>query len=174
MSSQSIKDNTPSPDEVPVKITSRFETWFANQGWSIRDYQRDMVRAYQKREDTLLIAPTGGGKTLGGFLPSLIALSEKDKTAKASLKVLYISPLRALTNDIQRNLMRPIEDMNLPIICATFYLIIKYVKIKKITFIFPWRELLVLIFIGLEMVFIKFFFLLKNKANVEAEWSCIT
>lgn len=74
-----------------------------------------MVRAFELRKDTLLIAPTGGGKTLAGFLPSLIDLSKKAPGAKPALHTLYISPLRALTNDIERNLNRPVSDLNLPI-----------------------------------------------------------
>lgn len=92
-----------------------FENWFLRQGWAIRDYQRDMVAAFMRGEDTLLIAPTGGGKTLAGFLPSLIDLSRKQDRAKPSLHTLYISPLRALTNDIERNLTRPVEELSLPI-----------------------------------------------------------
>ncbi len=60
----------------------------------------------------LLVAPTGGGKTLAGFLPSLIELSE---THSAGLHTLYISPLKALTADIGRNLARPIGELELPI-----------------------------------------------------------
>lgn len=92
-----------------------FEDWFAARGWSVRDYQRDMVRAFDHGEDTLLIAPTGGGKTLAGFLASLSDLREKPVDAEPALHTLYISPLRALTNDIERNLMRPVRDLNLPI-----------------------------------------------------------
>jgi len=99
------------PSSVPKKI----ETWFQKQDWRIRDYQRGMVQAYAKGEDTLLIAPTGGGKTLAGFLPSLIDLSDKAPGQKPALHTLYISPLRALTNDIHRNLARPIEDLGLSI-----------------------------------------------------------
>jgi len=97
--------------DVPLN----FETWFSKQGWSLRDYQRQMISAYERCEDTLLIAPTGGGKTLAGFLPSLIDLANKEAGLKPSLHTLYISPLRALTNDIERNLNRPVEDMALPI-----------------------------------------------------------
>lgn len=97
--------------EVPAKI----EHWFTDQNWRIRDYQRSMVEAFERRQNTLLIAPTGGGKTLAGFLPSLIDLSDKPDGAPASLHTLYISPLRALTNDIERNLNRPVDDLNLPI-----------------------------------------------------------
>ncbi|MDB2438327.1 ligase-associated DNA damage response DEXH box helicase [Hellea sp.] len=96
-------------------VPEKFESWFAKQGWYIRDYQRKMVGAFHRREDTLLIAPTGGGKTLAGFLPSLIDLARKEPGAKAKLHTLYISPLRALTNDIDRNLNTPVTDMALPI-----------------------------------------------------------
>ena len=108
-------------DPVDIKCASvflvpkPFEDWFAEQEWSLREYQRGMVEAFARNEDTLLIAPTGGGKTLAGFLPSLIDLSRKEKDAKPRLHTLYISPLRALTNDIERNLNRPVEDMSLPI-----------------------------------------------------------
>ena len=60
---------------------------------------------------TLLIAPTGGGKTLAGFLPSLAELSQPYD----GLHTLYISPLKALTADIRRNLRRPVEGAGLPI-----------------------------------------------------------
>ncbi len=44
-----------------------FEDWFAEQGWTLRAHQRAMLDAAERNEDTLLIAPTGGGKTLAGF-----------------------------------------------------------------------------------------------------------
>ena len=61
---------------------------------------------------TLLIAPTGGGKTLAGFLPSLSELADGKHQG---LHTLYISPLKALTADIRRNLRRPVEGAGLPI-----------------------------------------------------------
>ena len=60
----------------------------------------------------LLIAPTGGGKTLAGFLPSLAELAQG---THQGLHTLYISPLKALAADIARNLSTPINDMGLPI-----------------------------------------------------------
>ena len=63
---------------------------------------------------TLLIAPTGGGKTLAGFLPSLVDLDDRSG-AKNGLHTLYISPLKALTTDIARNLRTPIEEIGLDI-----------------------------------------------------------
>lgn len=95
-----------------MQIPVSFENWFEKQGWQIRRYQRQMIKAFAAGQSTLLIAPTGAGKTLSGFLPSLIDLHLRPK---AGLHTLYISPLKALTNDIERNLHRPIQQMNLDI-----------------------------------------------------------
>ncbi len=108
----SVTVRTQSDDTLIPQI---FQDWFWKKDWSIRDYQRDMVEAFARGRDTLLIAPTGGGKTLSGLMPSLIDLQDKAADAKPALHTLYISPLRALTNDIERNLMKPIGDLNLPI-----------------------------------------------------------
>lgn len=61
---------------------------------------------------TLLIAPTGGGKTMAGFLPTLADLAT---APHQGMHTLYVSPLKALAADIKRNLRRPVEDMGLPI-----------------------------------------------------------
>ncbi|WP_418152021.1 ligase-associated DNA damage response DEXH box helicase [Litorimonas sp. RW-G-Af-16] len=111
----SLKEAAVPRKESCAIIPAPFQKWFADQGWAVRDYQREMIDAYARREDTLLIAPTGGGKTLAGFLPSLIDLANKPKDRPAKLHTLYISPLRALTNDIERNLTRPVEEIGLPI-----------------------------------------------------------
>src|SRR3546814_6656545 len=71
-----------------------------------------MLEAAQEGENALLVAPTGGGKTLAGFLPSLVELSER---LREGLHTLYISPLKALAVDIHRNLERPIAQMRLAI-----------------------------------------------------------
>lgn len=71
-----------------------------------------MLERYENRESTLLIAPTGTGKTLSGFLPSLIDIHEH---GHKGMHTLYISPLKALTQDIERNLMNPIRDMGLKV-----------------------------------------------------------
>ena len=85
--------------------------WFAARGWSPHPHQRDML-ARADAPATLLIAPTGGGKTLAGFLPTLADLSI---TPHQGLHTLYISPLKALAADIKRNLRRPVDEMSLPI-----------------------------------------------------------
>ena len=93
-----------------------FAGWFAAQGWQLRAHQRAVMAAAQAGDSVLLIAPTGGGKTLGGFLPSLIDLAAHPR---AGLHTLYVSPLKALAADIARNLLRPVEAMRLAVSIAT-------------------------------------------------------
>jgi len=88
-----------------------FSDWFANRGWSIHPHQQAMLdRASDP--SLLLIAPTGGGKTLAGFLPTLAELCVNPSPG---LHTLYISPLKALAADIKRNLRTPVDEMGLPI-----------------------------------------------------------
>ncbi len=72
-----------------------------------------MLAAAEAGESVLLIAPTGGGKTLAGFLPSLVALAAPRQAP--ALHTLYVSPLKALATDIARNLMAPVDEMQLPV-----------------------------------------------------------
>lgn len=85
------------------------ENWFAARGWCIHPHQKDLF-AFSQEPASLLIAPTGGGKTLAGFLPSLI---EIEKRGTGGLHTLYISPLKALASDIKRNLEVPVREMEL-------------------------------------------------------------
>ena len=62
----------------------------------------------------LLVAPTGAGKTLAGFLPSLVDLLRRPR-GKAALHTLYVSPLKALSVDVARNVEGPVSEMGLPI-----------------------------------------------------------
>ena len=98
------------------RLPPPFYQWLRSKGWQLRDYQRRMLPAVADNNATLLIAPTGAGKTLSGFLPSLADLY---RHPIAGLHTLYISPLKALTNDIQRNLMAPVEAMDLPVTIET-------------------------------------------------------
>src|SRR5579871_1941393 len=101
-------------------LPPRFEAWFAERGWAPRAHQLAMVERGRLKRHTLLIAPTGGGKTLAGFLPSLIDLTERGRrNAAPSVHTLYLSPLKALAVDVERNLMTPIREMGLPIIAES-------------------------------------------------------
>ncbi len=106
----------PAADLLP----SRFADWFTSRGWSPRAHQLAMVEKAQAGRDALLIAPTGGGKTLAGFLPSLIALSERPPSnTPRNLHTLYISPLKALAVDVERNLGAPIAQMGLGVVAES-------------------------------------------------------
>ena len=91
--------------------------WFAARGWTPRAHQSALVEAHQAGRSALLIAPTGAGKTLAGFMPSLIDLSDKSRANRPGgrLHTLYISPLKALAVDVHRNLEIPVAEMGLPI-----------------------------------------------------------
>ncbi len=103
-------------DDLPP----RFQAWFESRGWRPRRHQIQMVQKRLQGRDTLLIAPTGGGKTLAGFLPSLIDLAERPprniaQDGRGGVHTLYISPLKALAVDVHRNLELPIAEMGLAI-----------------------------------------------------------
>src|SRR5690606_7825593 len=97
-------------------LPTRFAAWFCARGWVPHRHQLEMLAAADAGQSALLIAPTGGGKTLAGFLPSLVDLAERPHEG---LHTLYISPLKALAVDVHRNLTQPIEEMGLAISCET-------------------------------------------------------
>ncbi|MEJ6391521.1 ligase-associated DNA damage response DEXH box helicase [Gymnodinialimonas ulvae] len=92
-------------------LPPQIEGWFKARGWSIHPHQQQML-TLADQPCQLLIAPTGGGKTMAGFLPTLAELADG---AHEGLHTLYISPLKALAADIKRNLTVPIEEIGLPI-----------------------------------------------------------
>jgi ATP-dependent Lhr-like helicase len=107
-------------DETDV-LPQRFARWFAARGWAPRPHQLALIEHAARGESVLLVAPTGGGKTLAGFLPSLIDLAEApprkagmSKRIRA-LHTLYISPLKALAVDVARNLEAPVAEMGLSV-----------------------------------------------------------
>ncbi|HLL59572.1 MAG TPA: ligase-associated DNA damage response DEXH box helicase [Allosphingosinicella sp.] len=86
--------------------------WFAGKDWSPRRHQLEMLAAARAGRNALLVAQTGAGKTLAGFIASL---SELIESPSEGLHTLYVSPLKALAVDVQRNLLTPIEEMGLSI-----------------------------------------------------------
>ena len=96
-----------------LSLPKRFEDWFASRGWEPRPHQLALLASAARRESVLLIAPTGGGKTLAGFLPSLIELAPLPVRRPHALHTLYISPLKALAVDVARNLEMPAQEMGL-------------------------------------------------------------
>jgi ATP-dependent Lhr-like helicase len=123
--------SAPSAETEPL-LPDRFQQWFAARGWRPREHQLALLAKAREDASALLIAPTGAGKTLAGFLPSLVelcasppAVVEGGKKTLIStgrsvrrtggLHTLYISPLKALAVDIARNLETPVAEMGLPV-----------------------------------------------------------
>ena len=100
---------------APSPLPEVFRRWFAGSGWQPRAHQLDLLAKAEAGRSVLLIAPTGGGKTLAGFLPTLVELNDdkRARTGLAGLHTLYISPLKALAVDIARNLEFPVREMGL-------------------------------------------------------------
>ncbi|MEL6473631.1 MAG: ligase-associated DNA damage response DEXH box helicase [Pseudomonadota bacterium] len=98
-------------------LPTQFADWFSGRGWSPRRHQLALTEAALAGQSALLIAPTGGGKTLAGFLASLIELADKPtrNSDRPALHTLYISPLKALAVDVARNLEQPASEMGLDI-----------------------------------------------------------
>ena len=116
-----------SPVSVPrptdAALPQPFAHWFAARGWAPREHQLALLEKARAGRSALLIAPTGAGKTLAGFLPTLVELNERARapTGRAlslrssGLHTLYLSPLKALAVDVARNLDQPVAEMGLPI-----------------------------------------------------------
>ena len=116
---------TPSCGSVPsadVALPGPFSAWFAARGWTPRPHQLELLRKAREGRSTLLIAPTGAGKTLAGFLPTLTSLHERpavNRPEGRGIHTLYISPLKALAVDIARNLEAPVREMGLAVSIET-------------------------------------------------------
>ncbi|RXZ65088.1 ligase-associated DNA damage response DEXH box helicase [Pelagerythrobacter rhizovicinus] len=103
------------PDaNVPREIAA----WFDARGWRVRRHQADMLAASDGGRHALLVADTGAGKTLAGFLPTLADFCPSRLAGAPppdGLHTLYVSPLKALAHDVQRNLLTPVEEIGLPL-----------------------------------------------------------
>ena len=115
--SKTESENSPDSSYLPTQ----FQDWFSSKGWGVYPHQLSLISHLKEGNSCLLIAPTGSGKTLSGFLPSLIELSKQasENRTEPFLHTLYISPLKALAVDVHRNLQTPIAEMGLEISCET-------------------------------------------------------
>jgi ATP-dependent Lhr-like helicase len=109
--------------EAAALLPQRFVKWFAERGWSPRPHQLELLGKAKSGKSVLLIAPTGAGKTLAGFLPTLTDLEHRPRRrpgeARRGIHTLYISPLKALAVDIERNLGKPVSEIGLPVTMET-------------------------------------------------------
>ena len=89
------------------------ERWFAEHFKSPTEPQVLGWREIASGRDTLISAPTGSGKTLAAFLICLDRLvrAARSQTLPDETQVLYVSPLKALSNDVHRNLELPLAQL---------------------------------------------------------------
>src|SRR3954470_2559739 len=102
----------PSTD-LADRLHPRLAKWFAGTFDGFTDAQLLCVPTVLRRKSILLTSPTGSGKTLAGFLGVFDFLLRKmdAKQPIAGVQCIYVSPLRALAYDIEKNLRRPIQAM---------------------------------------------------------------
>ena len=115
---------TPAPSDSTSLLPKAFGAWFASRGWTPRPHQLQLLGKAEAGRSVLLIAPTGAGKTLAGFLPSLVDLARENAVQSRKPRpgapivgphTLYVSPLKALAVDIHRNLEMPVAEMGLAV-----------------------------------------------------------
>lgn len=103
---------------APAHLPPELADWFAGRGWQLRRHQREMLLVAAEVRHALLVADTGAGKTLAGFLPTLADFCPtrlQGAEPAEGLHTLYVSPLKALAHDVRRNLLLPAEELGLPI-----------------------------------------------------------
>ena len=91
--------------------------WLKRQNWNWFPHQIEAANCALSGNDVLILAPTGAGKTLAGFLSSFLDITKNG--SNGNLHTLYISPLKALAVDVHRNIATPIEALNLPVTFET-------------------------------------------------------
>ncbi len=105
------------PSPAAPLLPPELDEWFSARGWRLRRHQAEMLGVAAAGRHALLVADTGAGKTLGGFLPTLADFCPSRLDGEAppeGLHTLYVSPLKALAHDVQRNLLTPVAELGLP------------------------------------------------------------
>ncbi|MEL7444725.1 MAG: ligase-associated DNA damage response DEXH box helicase [Pseudomonadota bacterium] len=104
--------------DAGLPLPSEIAAWFDARSWRVRRHQLEMLEKARAGRHALLVADTGAGKTLAGFLPTLAAFAPSqlgEAGPPDGLHTLYVSPLKALAHDVQRNLLTPIGEIGLDI-----------------------------------------------------------
>lgn len=106
-------DEDDASDTLPEGFEPYVKEWFNSEFPGLSDPQRYAFELIHEEENSLICAPTGSGKTLSAFMSALnelFRMGEEDEL-EDEIYVLYISPLRALSNDIERNLEDPLQGI---------------------------------------------------------------
>lgn len=101
----------------PGSGRTTLESWFASRSWTPWPFQREAWDAYAAGQSGLIHVPTGAGKTYAAFGGPLASLHDECESngAPRALRVLYITPLRAVSRDIEAALRLPAFELGLPI-----------------------------------------------------------
>src|SRR3954463_1113201 len=87
------------------------QRWFESRFGEPTEPQRQGWPRIRSGKHTLISAPTGTGKTIAGYLSAIDSLARQGAKLRDETQVLYISPLRALSNDVQKNLQGPLREL---------------------------------------------------------------
>ncbi|XVJ61074.1 MAG: ligase-associated DNA damage response DEXH box helicase [Tepidisphaera sp.] len=95
--------------------------WFADRSWRPWAFQREVWERYARGQSGLIQVPTGSGKTYAAYFGALIELMDAredgrdDLQGKPGLRIIYVSPLRAVSRDVTLALQQPVKDLGLPL-----------------------------------------------------------
>ncbi len=108
------------PSNLVDALCPTVRDWFVERFGTPTDAQAAGWPSIMSGRDTLLAAPTGSGKTLAAFMAGIDRLvrAAEAGTLDATTSIVYVSPLKALSNDIQRNLEDPLEGIRQRAIAA--------------------------------------------------------
>jgi ATP-dependent Lhr-like helicase len=98
------------PSSAPLSTSSLapIVEWFQRQGWEPLPFQQETWQAFLAGHSGLVQVPTGSGKTYAAVMGAIAAMLDDPKPG---LQLLYLTPLRSLSRDIEQSIRRPIEDM---------------------------------------------------------------
>jgi ATP-dependent Lhr-like helicase len=101
------------PRDAGSDALEMLERWFASRAWTVQPFQREVWAAWAAGRSGLLHAPTGSGKTLAVWGAALLHAHAQPRRSASRLRVLWITPLRALASDTIENLRAPMQAMGL-------------------------------------------------------------
>ncbi len=106
-------DRVYSKDEVMATMEPLVSSWFQERFQQLSDPQARAIPVIHERRSVLVSSPTGSGKTLTAFLSIINELTRYASEGRLEDRIycVYVSPLKALANDINRNLNQPLEEM---------------------------------------------------------------
>ena len=108
--------------DLSSNLLAPIEAWFARQGWTSMPFQRQAWQAYLAGESGLIQVPTGSGKTYAAVMGPIAEMldeaswsAKQPGTAPKRLRLLYLTPLRALSRDLALAIQAPMEAMGWPL-----------------------------------------------------------